>query len=99
MTQGLATLFALLLNIQENPQIAAGFYRSFYLLLLQDILAVLTDRLHKFGFKLHAAILRHMFAIVENNQVSIPLWESLPNPTPAPQGQTNSVRVIRDVIL
>ncbi|RLN65002.1 hypothetical protein BBJ28_00010896 [Nothophytophthora sp. Chile5] len=61
----------------ENPQIAAGFYRSFYLLLLQDILAVLTDRLHKFGFKLHAAILRHMFAIVENNQVAVPLWESL----------------------
>ena len=84
-------MFALLLNIQENPSIAAGFYRSFYLLLLQDILAVLTDRLHKFGFKLHAAILRHMFAIVENNQVAVPLWESLPTPVQAPPGQTNSV--------
>ncbi|KAG6614158.1 CRM1 C terminal Exportin 1-like protein [Phytophthora cinnamomi] len=87
---GLATLFALLLNIQENPQIAAGFYRSFYLLLLQDILAVLTDRLHKFGFKLHAAILRHMFAIVESNHVAVPLWESVPNAGPVPPGQTNS---------
>ncbi|KAL4170385.1 hypothetical protein KRP22_011286 [Phytophthora ramorum] len=87
---GLATLFALLLNIQENPQIAAGFYRSFYLLLLQDILAVLTDRLHKFGFKLHAAILRHMFSIVENNHVAVPLWESVPNAGAMPPGQTNS---------
>lgn len=86
---GLATLFALLLNIQENPPIAAGFYRSFYLLLLQDILAVLTDRLHKFGFKLHAAILRHMFAIVD--QISVPLWETVPNAA-VPPGQTNSVR-------
>lgn len=87
---GLDTLLALLLNIQEKPQIAAGFYRSFYLVLLQDILAVLTDRLHKFGFKLHAATLRHMFSVVENNQVSVPLWESLPTPPSMPPGQTNS---------
>lgn len=62
------------------------------MLLLQDILAVLTDRLHKFGFKLHAAILRHMFMIVENNHVVVPLWESVPNAGPVPPGQTNSVR-------
>ncbi|GLE00729.1 hypothetical protein PINS_up009517 [Pythium insidiosum] len=87
---GLATLFALLLNIQGNPQIAAGFYRSFYLVLLQDVLAVLTDRLHKPGFKLHAAILRQMFTVVETDQVNVPLWESLPSPPPVPAGQTNS---------
>ncbi|KAL0590230.1 hypothetical protein ABG067_001475 [Albugo candida] len=87
---GLETLFGLLLNIQDNPNIAAGFYRSFYLILLQDILSVLTDRLHKFGFKLHAAILRHMFAIVENPQLNVPLWETLPTPTPAPADHSNS---------
>ncbi|TMW64452.1 hypothetical protein Poli38472_013074 [Pythium oligandrum] len=87
---GLATLFALLLNIQGSPQIAAGFYRSFYLVLLQDILAVLTDRLHKPGFKLHAAILRHMFSVVESNQVNVPLWESLPTPPTMPPGKTNA---------
>ncbi|OQR83115.1 CRM1 C terminal Exportin 1-like protein [Achlya hypogyna] len=87
---GLETLYALLLNVRENPVIAASFYRSFYLSLLQDILVVLTDRLHKFGFKMHAAILRHMFTIVESNQVAIPLWESLPNAPAMPPGQTNA---------
>lgn len=87
---GLSTLFALLLNIQGDAQISAGFYRSFYLVLLQDILAVLTDRLHKPGFKLHAAILRHMFTVAETGQVNVPLWESLPNPQQMPMGQTNS---------
>ncbi|EQC30849.1 hypothetical protein SDRG_11331 [Saprolegnia diclina VS20] len=87
---GLETLYALLLNVRESPVIAASFYRSFYLSLLQDILVVLTDRLHKFGFKMHAAILRHMFTIVESNQVSIPLWESLPNPPQMGPNQTNA---------
>ncbi|CAK4226795.1 unnamed protein product [Aphanomyces euteiches] len=88
---GLETLFALLLNVRENETIAASFYRSFYLSLLQDILVVLTDRLHKFGFKMHAALLKHMFTLVETNQVNVPLWESLPGVPPVmPPGQTNS---------
>ncbi|RHY30753.1 hypothetical protein DYB25_013618, partial [Aphanomyces astaci] len=88
---GLETLFALLLNVRENETLAASFYRSFYLSLLQDILVVLTDRLHKFGFKMHAALLKHMFSLVEMNQVNVPLWESLPGMPPVmPVGQTNS---------
>lgn len=33
-----------------------------------------------------------MFSIVENNHVTIPLWEGVPNVATMPPGQTNSVR-------
>lgn len=85
---GLETLYALLLNVQRNPQISQGFYGSFFLNLLQDILAVLTDRLHKSGFKMHSTILKHLFTLVEAGQITVPLWTSL-NIT-VPPGSSNS---------
>jgi len=41
----------------------------------------MTDRLHKSGFKLQAAVLMHLFHLVQNNQVLIPLYDtaSMPN--------------------
>lgn len=51
-------------------QFAEAFHQRFYLGLLQDIFAVLTDTLHSPGFKLQSQILAHMFLLVESKAIS-----------------------------
>ena len=63
----------------------SSFYQQYLLSLIQDVFAVMTDRLHKSGFKMHATLLRHMFHLVQMNQVTVPLFD----PATAPPGQTN----------
>ena len=46
---------------------------------------MMTDRLHKSGFKMHATLLRLMFHLVQMNQVTVPLFD----PASQPPGQTN----------
>ncbi|RYG67568.1 hypothetical protein EON64_07165, partial [archaeon] len=75
---GLEILFELLQNVSGNAQVAQPFYVSFLLPLIQDVFAVLTDRLHKSGFKLQAAILKHIFNVIQTGSVTAPL-HSLPN--------------------
>lgn len=82
---GLEILHELLLNVGRTPNIAQGFYQQYLLALIQDVFAVLTDRLHKSGFKMHSTLLRHMFHLVQMNQVTVPLFD----PERAPAGQTN----------
>mmetsp|Transcript_3614 Transcript_3614/g.7085 ORF Transcript_3614/g.7085 Transcript_3614/m.7085 type:complete len:1087 (-) Transcript_3614:57-3317(-) len=82
---GLNILHELLLNVGKTPNIAQGFYQQYLLALIQDVFAVMTDRLHKSGFKMHATLLRHMFHLVQMNQVTIPLFD----PSTATAGQTN----------
>ena len=49
---GLEILYELLLNVGRTVDDAKQpFYRAFVLPLIQDVLAVMTDRLHKSGFK------------------------------------------------
>ena len=60
-----ATSLELLQNVSATPAVAQGFYQQFLLALIQDIFAVLTDRLHKSGFKMHATLLRNMFHLVK----------------------------------
>lgn len=90
---GLEILHELLLNVGRNPNIAQGFYQQYLLALIQDVFAVLTDRLHKSGFKMHSTLLRHMFHLVQMNQVTVPLFDT----ERAPMGQTNPV-FLRDHI-
>lgn len=52
------------------------FHQSFYLSLVQEIFAVMTDGFHKPGFKLHALILQNLFTIAESDQLSAPLWDA-----------------------
>jgi len=66
---GLEILYELLQNVGRSPEIAQPFYQQFLLLLLQDILAMLTDRLHKSSFKMHTTLLRHIFHLVETGSV------------------------------
>ena len=82
---GLDILHTLLLNVGRTPNIAQGFYQQYLLALIQDVFAVLTDRLHKSGFKMHSTLLRHMFHLVQMNQVTVPLFD----PSTAPAGQSN----------
>ena len=69
---GLNTLLELLNNVQAS-QVMNDFYRAYYLGLLQDIFSVLTDTLHKPGFKLQAMILSHLFLAVESGAITTPL--------------------------
>mmetsp|Transcript_11902 Transcript_11902/g.18076 ORF Transcript_11902/g.18076 Transcript_11902/m.18076 type:complete len:1092 (+) Transcript_11902:405-3680(+) len=82
---GLEILHELLLNVGRTPNIAQGFYQQYLLALIQDVFAVLTDRLHKSGFKMHSTLLRLMFHLVQMNQVTVPLFD----PERAPAGQSN----------
>lgn len=72
---GLGTLLELLTNVQKcDVGMINAFYQSYYLGLLQDVFSVLTDSLHKPGFKLHAMLLAHLFNAVESNTITTPLW-------------------------
>jgi len=82
---GLNILHELLQNVGKTPNISQGFYQQYLLALIQDVFAVMTDRLHKSGFKLHATLLRYMFHLVQMNQVTVPLFD----PPNAPPGQSN----------
>lgn len=53
---GLEILQLLLSNVASaGPETSQPFYAAFLLPLVQDILVVMSDRLHKAHFKLHAA--------------------------------------------
>jgi exportin-1 len=70
---GLEILMELLQNVSNNPSVAQSFYASFLVSLIQDILGVLTDRLHKSGFKLQASVLKHLAQVAQTGQVTAPL--------------------------
>ena len=91
--QGLDILHELLQNVGRTPNVAQAFYQQFLLTLIQDVFAVMTDRLHKSGFKMHATLLRLMFHLVQHNQVTVPLFD----PSTQPPGQTNPA-FLRDYI-
>jgi exportin-1 len=85
---GLEILEELLQNIAHNPQISQPFYQTFLLSLIQDVMGVMTDRLHKSGFKQQGSVLMHLFHLVQTGQVGVPLFDSvLPN---APPGMDNA---------
>ena len=72
---GLHTLLELLQNVRNSQaHVLNAFYQSYYLGLLQDVFSVLTDTLHKPGFKLQAMILAHLFMAVESGAITAPLW-------------------------
>lgn len=82
---GLDILYELLTNVGRTTNISQGFYQQYLLALIQDVFAVMTDRLHKSGFKMHATLLQHMFHLVQMNQVTVPLFD----PSISSHGQSN----------
>ena len=73
---GLEILEELLQNIAPNPQISQPFYQTFLLSLIQDVMGVMTDRLHKSGFKQQGQVLKHLFHLVQTGHVSVPLFDN-----------------------
>lgn len=80
LIQGLDILHELLINVGRTPNVAQAFYQQYLLSLIQDVFAVITDRLHKSGFKMHATLLRQMFHLVQMNQVTVPLFDVARHP-------------------
>jgi len=70
---GLQILFDLIHNVQMSD-IANDFYKTYFISLLQDILGVLTDTLHKPGFRIQSLILAKLFGILETGAITVPLW-------------------------
>mmetsp|Transcript_36522 Transcript_36522/g.81303 ORF Transcript_36522/g.81303 Transcript_36522/m.81303 type:complete len:1073 (+) Transcript_36522:318-3536(+) len=54
---------------------ATAFHQTYYLHLMQEIFAVMTDSFHKPGFKLHARILHHLFTVLDPSIIKAPLWD------------------------
>lgn len=74
---GLEVMCELLQNIGRAGEVVAQpFYQHFFLPLLQDLLGIMTDRLHKSGFKLQTAALRQMLIAVQSGAVVAPLFEA-----------------------
>lgn len=85
---GLNILFDLIRNM-EKSEIATEFYKSYFVILIQDLFAVLTDTFHKPSFSTQAMILAKLFNIVETGAITAPLWlKANPNPAAFPNNQT-----------
>eukprot|EP00316_Scyphosphaera_apsteinii_P022949 CAMPEP_0119314430 /NCGR_PEP_ID=MMETSP1333-20130426/32697_1 /TAXON_ID=418940 /ORGANISM="Scyphosphaera apsteinii, Strain RCC1455" /LENGTH=1099 /DNA_ID=CAMNT_0007319535 /DNA_START=148 /DNA_END=3447 /DNA_ORIENTATION=+ len=92
---GLHTLLELLQNVQASQShVMNGFYQNYYLGLLQDVFSVLTDTLHKPGFKLQVMILSHLFLAVESNAITCPLW-----PQDGSVTATSNPQYLRELLL
>ncbi|KAI8910419.1 CRM1 C terminal-domain-containing protein [Gorgonomyces haynaldii] len=65
---------------KSEPQVAAAFFQSYFISILQDIFFVLTSTSHKSGFKLQSLILMNMFQLAESLQV--PLYDPQSNAAP-----------------
>jgi len=70
---GLQILYELLQNV-ENSDAANEFYKNYLMHMLNDVFGVLTDTLHKSGFKMQAMILAKIFFIVDSGNITCPLW-------------------------
>ncbi|KAI3790960.1 hypothetical protein L2E82_04427 [Cichorium intybus] len=65
----------LILFLLQNSEFCNQFYRSYFVLIVQEIIAVLTGTFHKSGFKLYVLVLQHLFCLVESGSLMEPLWD------------------------
>lgn len=80
---GLKLLYEML-NTFQASEAATKFYKAYYLQLLREIFAVMTDTFHKPGFKLQTLILHHFFSVVQSDVIKAPLWDDNLGPTAYP---------------
>ena len=76
---GLNTLTNLLCNINSNQDLINQFYSIYLMQICSDIFLVLTDSLHKSGFKLQAEILRQLIFVVESKWLIAPISAECPD--------------------
>jgi exportin-1 len=77
---GLEAMLALLSNLSQDKAGLSKFYSSHFLQLCKETLAVLTDSLHKAGFKQQVQVLRELMQAVAKNELVDPI---------APAGTSN----------
>jgi exportin-1 len=76
---GLNTLAELIRNINLNQELINQFYALFLMPICSDIFLVLTDSLHKSGFKQQAEILRQLIFIIESKQLTVSIDATCPD--------------------
>ena len=67
----------------DGTEIAQSFYQQFFISVLRDVFAVLTDTLHKTGFRLQSEILNLLFTRVCRGEVTVPLFDQVSACLPA----------------
>ena len=72
---GLLLLIDLMTSFQKSDR-ADAFFQAYYLDIMREIFAVLTDTFHKPGFKLHAQVLQQLFTVVSDGSLTQPLWDA-----------------------
>ena len=77
---GLEILLKLLQNISGNEEAAQLFYQAYYIEIMQHVFSVVTDTSHIAGLTYHSQILAHMFALLENKVILLPLAPQVLNP-------------------
>lgn len=51
----------------QKSDFSNQFYRTYFMQIEQEIIAVLTDTFHKPEFELHVLVLQHLFSLVKKN--------------------------------
>mmetsp|Transcript_16544 Transcript_16544/g.16480 ORF Transcript_16544/g.16480 Transcript_16544/m.16480 type:complete len:894 (-) Transcript_16544:18-2699(-) len=74
---GLITLKQILQSLESSGVVANYFYQHFYVYVLTEIFAIMTDGLHIANFKHHSQILRYLFYIVDSGLITAPLTEGI----------------------
>ncbi|KAI8801524.1 CRM1 C terminal-domain-containing protein [Cladochytrium replicatum] len=73
---GLDILYDLLVQFAKTePPVANSFFQTYFLSILQDVFYVLTNTLHKSGFRMQTMILMQMFQIADSGVISVPLFD------------------------
>lgn len=86
---GLSILLQFFQNVSQS-EVATPFYQAYYLSLLNDVFVVLTDTLHKTGFKLQCQILQHMMSVVGGGKITGPL---------SPQQTADNVAFVKEYLI
>ncbi|KAK3239812.1 Exportin-1, partial [Cymbomonas tetramitiformis] len=94
---GLILLLELLQQFQKS-EFMNQFHQTYFLTIVQEIFAVMTDTFHKPGFKLHAQILQHMLQASLSPQLSQPLWDVAGTPGGAAAYPNNAAFVRQHII-
>merc|ERR1712146_846980 len=88
-------LYDLLGNVSRNEEMRQSFYVLYLKDLLENILTVMTDRLHKSGFNTHAKLINYMLHAVARGEVTEPLYTD----EEAPLGSLNNVEYLNECMI
>ncbi len=76
---GLNTLSNLISNLSPNKEALNQFYSAYLMQICRDIFIVLTDSLHKSGFKQQTEILRRLIMAIETKELVTPISPECPD--------------------